>query len=61
MAPKCITCSCTREAVVRGLDGNPHGGCGTQDGWCFLENIADPSNPASRCYEDTQWSEVDGR
>ena len=43
MAPKCsslreaaatglgraeaITCSCTREAVVRGLDGNPHGGC----------------------------------
>ena len=32
-----------------------------ENGWCFLENIADPSNPASRCYEDTQWSEVDGR
>ena len=30
-------------------------------GWCFLENVEDPTNPAINCYEDTQWSEVDGR
>ena len=24
--------------------------------WCFLENVRDPSNPASGCYVDTTWS-----
>ena len=65
------SCRCTREATLMGLDGNPKGGCvpprddvGIQDlefGWCFLENIRDPLNPTEACYEDVQWSEVDGR
>ena len=65
------SCRCTREATLIGLDGNPKGGCvpprddvGIQDlefGWCFLENIIDPNNPTQGCYEDVQWSEVDGR
>jgi len=66
-----ITCGCTKEATVMGLDGNPRGGCtpprdevGIEDleyGWCFLENIVDPANPQNGCHEDVQWSEVDGR
>ena len=32
-----------------------------ENGWCFLENVVDPTNPTRDCYEDTQWSEVDGR
>ena len=65
------SCRCTTEATLIGLDGNPKGGCipprddvGIQDlefGWCFLENILDPQNPTKGCYEDVQWSEVDGR
>ena len=27
----------------------------------FLENILDPNNATRGCYEDVQWSEVDGR
>jgi len=64
-------CRCTKEATLKGIDGNPKGGCvpprddvGIQDlefGWCFLENIRDPQNPSEGCYEDVQWSEVDGR
>jgi len=64
-------CRCTREATLKGIDGNPKGGCvpprddiGLQElefGWCFLENIQDPHNPTLGCYEDVQWSEVDGR
>ncbi|CAB4054633.1 unnamed protein product [Lepeophtheirus salmonis] len=29
--------------------------------WCFLENIRDPNDPTSGCYEDTTWSPSDGR
>ena len=29
--------------------------------WCFLENVRDPSNPATGCYSDTTWSAKDGR
>jgi len=66
-----VKCRCTKEATLRGVDGNPHGGCvpprddvGISDlefGWCFLENIVDPENPTTDCYDDVQWSEVDGR
>ena len=30
-------------------------------GWCYLENVVDPSDPQRGCYKDAQWSEVDGR
>ena len=26
-----------------------------------MENIVDPENPTTDCYDDVQWSEVDGR
>jgi len=29
--------------------------------WCFLENVNDPLNPQSKCYEDAKWSFNDGR
>merc|ERR550532_670976 len=69
--PSGIHCRCTREALVKGLDGNPKGGCvpprddvGISDleqGYCFLENILDFTHPERNCYEDVAWSEVDGR
>merc|ERR1711892_1437204 len=65
------SCKCTREATVKGLDGNPKGGCvpplndvGIEDleyGWCFLENVANAENPSDNCYEDVDWSAADGR
>merc|ERR1711976_125381 len=68
--PDEIHCRCTREALVKGLDGNPKGGCvpprddvGISDleqGYWFLENILDFTQPERNCYEDVAWSEVDG-
>jgi len=65
------SCSCTKEPTVKGLDGNPKGGCvpplneiGIEDleyGWCFLENVENPENPTENCYEDVSWSAADGR
>jgi len=65
------TCRCTKESTVKGLDGNPKGGCvpplndiGIEDleyGWCFLENVEHPENPTENCYEDVDWSAADGR
>ena len=50
--------------------GRPRGNCtGLEDDtsdnlekvWCFLENIRDPTNPQSGCYQDVKWSHRDGR
>ena len=32
-----------------------------EQGYCFLENILDFTQPERNCYEDVAWSEVDGR
>jgi len=64
-----MTCHCSKEPAVKGLDGNTRGGCVPSlyhrdekaQGWCFLENIKNPGNGTQNCFEDTQWSVVDGR
>jgi len=64
-----MTCHCSKEPAVKGLDGNTRGGCVPSlyhrdekaQGWCFLENIQNPGNGTQNCFEDTQWSVVDGR
>lgn len=30
-------------------------------GWCFLENIEDPSDPTKNCFADALWSHTHGR
>jgi len=61
-------CRCEAGAVVKGLDGNPRGGCipplgdeSDSQGWCFLDHVQDPINPAENCFKDTEWSVVDGK
>jgi len=65
-------CRCSNGPLIRDLQGSIKGGCvppvgGTFDapdleaGYCFLENIQDPANPTSNCYDDASWSEADGR
>jgi len=64
-----MACHCSKEQAVKGLDGNTRGGCvpstyhkgETAQGWCFLENIKNPSNGTQNCFEDVKWSVVDGR
>merc|ERR1719431_1650276 len=66
---KDMTCHCSKEPVVQGIDGNSRGGCVPSPnqererahGWCFLENIRNPGNGTENCFEDTKWSVVDGR
>jgi len=66
------TCRCARgqDATDYTPSGQPRGNCtGLEDDqtdnlakvWCFLENIRDPRNPRSGCYQDVTWSERDGR
>jgi len=53
------SCKCTKEPTVKGLDGNPKGGCvppladvGIEDleyGWCYLENVENPEDPTDNC------------
>merc|ERR1712142_649163 len=66
------TCRCTSSSVI-GPDGKTKGGCvpsrspptgcveGANHGWCFLENVKNPLNGSENCFEDTNWSAVDGR
>jgi len=64
-------CKCSDETLTKGLDGNPRGGCvppltdhGVEElehGWCFLDNVQDPSDPTQDCFGDTQFSVADGR
>jgi len=64
-------CKCTDDQVTKGLDGNPRGGCvppltdhgvaELENGWCFLDNVQDPTNPTDHCFADTQFSVADGR
>merc|ERR1719260_338836 len=64
-----MTCHCSKEPAVQGIDGNSRGGCVPSpnqereraNGWCFLENIRNPGNGTENCFEDTKWSSVDGR
>merc|ERR1719369_660423 len=66
---KDMTCHCSKEPAVQGIDGNSRGGCVPSPnqererahGWCFLENIRNPGNGTENCFEDTKWSVVDGR
>jgi len=30
-------------------------------GWCFLQNLQDPAEPSKHCYDDVEWSAVEGR
>jgi len=65
-------CRCSNGPITRDLEGNLKGGCipdpyaetgieELENGYCFLENVQDPSNPANNCFDDTTWSESDGR
>merc|ERR1719153_380534 len=64
-----MTCHCSKEPAVQGIDGNSRGGCVPSPnqererahGWCFLENIKNPGNGTENCFADTRWSVVDGR
>merc|ERR1719431_1285832 len=66
---KDMTCHCSKEPVVQGIDGNSRGGCVPSPnqewerahGWCFLENIRNPGNGTENCFEDAKWSVFDGR
>jgi len=66
---KDMTCHCSKEPAVQGIDGNSRGGCVSSPnqewerahGWCFLDNIRNPGNGTENCFEDTRWSVVDGR
>jgi len=66
---KDMTCHCSKEPAVQGIDGNSRGGCVPSPnqeeervhGWCFLENIRNPGNGTEYCFEDAKWSVVDGR
>ena len=33
----------------------------TTYGWCFLENIEDPTDPTKNCFSDALWSHTHGR
>jgi len=64
-------CRCAKGPIDRDLSGNLKGGCikpfgGSFDnseeiGYCFLENVQDPSEPSSNCFSDTTYSPADGR
>jgi len=70
-APQMKGCKCVSGPVTKGLDGNPRGGCikpladhgieELEEGWCFLENLQDPSNPSENCYDDVEFSVADGK
>ena len=66
------TCRCVQGSTALDTDtaGHVRGGCtgledNTEDNldkvWGFLENIRDPLDPSSGCYDDVQWSDRDGR
>jgi hypothetical protein len=66
------TCRCdtTDTAITWDSNGISRGNCtgydkNTDDNinqiWCFLENIRDPREPVSGCYQDTTWSAKDAR
>lgn len=66
------TCRCDTSDTAVAFDNNgiPRGNCSGFDKnsddnideiWCFLENIRDPKDPVSGCYEDTTWSPRDAR
>jgi len=68
-------CRCDNGEIRRDLSGNIKGGCSgqgnpgtfnvddpdTQYGYCFLDNIQDPSNPSRNCFSDVSYSPADGR
>merc|ERR1719153_1670278 len=64
-----MTCHCSKEPAVQGIDGNSRGGCVPSPnqererahGGGFLENIKNPINGTENCFADTRWSVVDGR
>lgn len=66
------TCRCAEgeDTVELALDGTVRGNCTGVDTndrdslnpvFCFLENVRDPTEPKSGCYDDTTWSAKDGR
>lgn len=63
-------CRCSRGTVDKDLSGLTKGGCTKpqgggfddfEEGYCFLENVKDPSKPSSNCFSDADWSVADGR
>ena len=48
-------CSATPKSSTslpgEGCSGDASGGAG----WCFLENVSDPSNPTFDCFDDAQY------
>jgi len=67
-------CKCGPELPMVG--GGAEGGCsspgesetgradyfdGEEPGWCFLDNVQDPTKPGKDCYSDTGWSVSRGR
>lgn len=59
-------CSCATLSGPASKDHAQRGeGCHESDrglpGWCFLANVADPTDPTKDCYEDVIWSATNGR
>jgi hypothetical protein len=72
VAPVCKSeAEATRCRCATSISGEPVGqksGCTqktegeeTTYGWCFLENIEDPTDPTKNCYTDALWSHTHGR
>ena len=57
-------CRCAVSGVDESLLGN---NCTLRDsrpntnGWCFLENVQHPEEPACSCFKDATWSTTHGR
>eukprot|EP00096_Caligus_rogercresseyi_P014325 TRINITY_DN681_c0_g1_i1.p1 TRINITY_DN681_c0_g1~~TRINITY_DN681_c0_g1_i1.p1 ORF type:complete len:303 (-),score=60.90 TRINITY_DN681_c0_g1_i1:130-1038(-) len=61
-------CKCSEEplsSLTGSKNGKPCQSLGNRgfadNGWCFLDNVMDPSNPSKNCYADAQWSQSHGR
>merc|ERR1712038_1074774 len=47
-------CGCIKPLADHGIEE-------LAEGWCFLENLQDPSNPTENCYDDVEFSVADGK
>ena len=62
-AKKAGVCRCATTNIDLSLKGN---NCSLPEpshgrGWCFLENVEHPEEPACNCYADATWSQTHSR